>query len=84
MSEITCTPSIAVTIGGQERVYHAFVTTAAPTVNTSPKEFAPVMQGGLQWPKWGLYIESHGKQGEACDTEEGKKLLASRLAGARQ
>jgi hypothetical protein len=26
--EITRTPSIAVTIGGQERVYHAFVTTA--------------------------------------------------------
>ena len=33
MSEITCTPSIAVTIGGQERVYHALVTTAAPTLD---------------------------------------------------
>jgi len=54
---------------------YAGVTTAAPTVDTSPREFAPTMQGGLQWPKWGLYIESHGKQGEACDTEEGKKLL---------
>jgi hypothetical protein len=33
MSEITRTPSIAVTIGGQERVYHAFVTTAAPILD---------------------------------------------------
>ena len=33
MPEITRTPSIAVTIGGQERVYHAFVTTAAPTLD---------------------------------------------------
>jgi len=33
MSEITRTPSIAVTIGGQERVYHAFVTTATPTLD---------------------------------------------------
>ena len=30
MPEITCTPSIAGTIGGRERVYHAFPTTAAP------------------------------------------------------
>ena len=33
MPEITRTPSIAVTIGGQERVYHAFVTTSAPTLD---------------------------------------------------
>jgi hypothetical protein len=33
MPEIAPTPSIAVTIGGQERVYHAFVTTAAPTLD---------------------------------------------------
>ena len=30
MPEIAPTPSIAVTIGGQIRVYHAFVTTAPP------------------------------------------------------
>ena len=54
---------------------YAGVTTAAPTVDTSPREFTPVMQGGLQWPKWGLFVESKGKQGEACDTEDGKKLL---------
>ena len=33
MPEYVPTPSIAVTIGGQERVYHAFVTTAAPTLD---------------------------------------------------
>ncbi|MFO1161827.1 MAG: ABC transporter substrate-binding protein [Reyranellaceae bacterium] len=54
---------------------YAGMTTAAPTLDTSPREFTPVMQGGLQWPKWGLFIESRGKQGEACDMEEGKKLL---------
>jgi peptide/nickel transport system substrate-binding protein len=54
---------------------YAGVYTAAPTVNTSPKEFVPVMLGGLQWPKWGLFIESQGKQGEPCDMDEGKKLL---------
>ncbi len=55
---------------------YAGVTTAAPTPDTSPREFTPVMQGGLQWPKWGLYVESKGKQGEPCDMEVGKKLLA--------
>jgi hypothetical protein len=33
MPEIAPTPSIAVTIGGQIRVYHAFVTTAAPSLD---------------------------------------------------
>src|SRR5262245_34347596 len=43
---------------------HAGVVTAAPTPNASPREFAPTMRGGLQWPKWGMYVESKGKQGE--------------------
>lgn len=33
MPEIVPTPSIAVTIGGQIRVYHAFVTTATPVLD---------------------------------------------------
>ena len=53
----------------------AGVVTAAPTVNTSPKEFAPTMQGGLQWPKWGMYVESKGTKGEKCDLESACKLL---------
>ena len=33
MSDFGRTPSISVTIGGQERVYHAFVTTATPALD---------------------------------------------------
>lgn len=33
MPELAPTPSIAVTIGGQIRIYHAFVTTAAPALD---------------------------------------------------
>ena len=54
---------------------YAGVVTAMPTPNTSPKEFAPTTQGGLQWPKWGMYVESKGKQGEKCDMEAACKLL---------
>ena len=43
--------------------------TAVPTPDTSPKEFAPTMQGGLQWSRWGMFVESKGKQGEKCDME---------------
>ena len=69
-----------------EAIMTAFagVVTAVPTPNTSPKEFAPTMQGGLQWSRWGMFIESKGKQGEKCDIEVG--LQASRLrqgVGAR-
>ena len=39
---------------------YAGVVTAVPTVNTSPKEFAPTMQGGLQWSRWGMFVESKG------------------------
>ena len=49
--------------------------TAVPTPNTSPKEFAPTMQGGLQWSRWGMFIESKGRQGEKCDMEAACKLL---------
>ena len=54
---------------------YAGVVTAVPTPHTSPKEFAPTTQGGLQWPKWGMFVESKGKHGETCDMEEACKLL---------
>ena len=54
---------------------YAGLTTAVPTVDTSPKEFAPTMQGGLQWSRWGMFVESKGKQGEKCDMAEACKLL---------
>ena len=49
--------------------------TAVPTADTSPREFAPTMQGGLQWHKWGMYAASKGKQGEPCDLPEACRLL---------
>ena len=54
---------------------YAGITTAVPTVDTSPKEFAPTMQGGLQWSRWGMFVESKGKQGEKCDMKEACVLL---------
>ena len=53
----------------------AGVVTAVPTANTSPKEFAPAMQGGLQWSRWGLHVETKGRQGEKCDMPEACQLL---------
>jgi peptide/nickel transport system substrate-binding protein len=54
---------------------HAGVVTAAPTVDTSPREFAPTMEGGLQWPRWGMYYESGGKEGDKCDWRPACSLL---------
>ena len=63
------------TSGESLMVAYAGYTTAVPTAVTSPKEFAPTMQGGLQWPKWGLFFETGGKQGEKCDLPEAEQLL---------
>jgi len=54
---------------------YAGYVTAVPTVDTDPREFAPTMQGGLQWPRWGMYVESKGKQGEPCDMPSACKLM---------
>ena len=40
----------------------------------SPAEFAPTSQQQLEWPKWGQYIETKGKAGEAPDLPEAVKL----------
>src|SRR6185437_11526425 len=54
---------------------YAGIATAVPTPNSSPREFAPTMRGGLQWPKWGMYVEGKGKQGEKCDMDSACRLL---------
>ena len=54
---------------------YAGAVTAVPTANTSPKEFAPTTQGGLQWSRWGMFVESKEKMGEKCDYEPACKLL---------
>ncbi len=54
---------------------YAGVFNAVPTADTSPREFAPVTGTGLQWLKWGMYVESRGVQGEKCDMPEARRLL---------
>jgi peptide/nickel transport system substrate-binding protein len=51
------------------------ITTSSPTANVSPKEFAPTMLGGLQWPRWGMFVESKERQGDKCDMDDACQLL---------
>lgn len=46
-----------------------------PTADSVPDEFAPVEQVGLQWPKWGQYIETGGRSGEPADLPAARELL---------
>jgi peptide/nickel transport system substrate-binding protein len=48
---------------------------AVPTAAMAPTELAPMMQTFYSWPKWGQYVETKGKNGEACDIPEAKRLL---------
>ncbi|MBN9488873.1 MAG: ABC transporter substrate-binding protein [Alphaproteobacteria bacterium] len=61
--------------GEAQMTAYAGIATAVPTPNSSPREFAPTMRGGLQWPKWGMYVEGKGKQGEKCDMDSACRLL---------
>jgi peptide/nickel transport system substrate-binding protein len=44
--------------------------------STSPEEFAPLSQQQLQWPKWGQYVETGGRSGQAIDDPVARELLA--------
>ena len=44
------------------------------TAENSPDELAPTSQVQLQWPKFGQYLETGGKAGEAVDIAEVKEL----------
>jgi len=44
------------------------------TPDSSPDELAPTSQTQLQWPKFGQYLETGGKSGEAVDIAEVKEL----------
>jgi peptide/nickel transport system substrate-binding protein len=49
---------------------------AIATADMSPDELAPTSQAQLQWPKWGNYYETHGKEGgEPVDMPAAKELL---------
>ncbi len=45
-----------------------------PTMDLSPRELAPTDQNHLQWPKWGQYVQTGGKSGEAVDMPVPKRL----------
>jgi peptide/nickel transport system substrate-binding protein len=46
-----------------------------PQPQSSPQELAPTSQVHLHWPKWGQHFETGGRNGEAVDTEWGKRLM---------
>ena len=50
---------------------------AIPTADMPPLELAPAVQDTYSWPKWGQFMESKGKSGEACDIPEADALLAA-------
>ena len=46
-----------------------------PNDGTSPEELAPTTQQQYQWPKWGQYMETAGKSGEAIDLDVPRELF---------
>jgi peptide/nickel transport system substrate-binding protein len=48
---------------------------AMPTAIMPPAELAPMRQDNYAWPKWGQFIETKGKNGEAVDLAEAKALI---------
>lgn len=47
-----------------------------PGPDTSPEFLAPISQAQLQWPDWGLYAQSNGRQGAAPELESVRELTA--------
>ena len=46
-----------------------------PTADFEPTALAPLNEAQYQWPRWGLYSESDGHEGEAIDIPEANQLL---------
>jgi peptide/nickel transport system substrate-binding protein len=47
---------------------------AIPTAFMPPTELAPMRQDNYAWPKWGQFVETNGKSGEAVDMPGAKRL----------
>ncbi len=47
----------------------------APTSSIEPDDLAPLTDSQFQWPKWGLYSQSDGHEGEKIDMAEPQALL---------
>jgi peptide/nickel transport system substrate-binding protein len=46
-----------------------------PTSAIEPDDLAPMHEAQFQWPRWGLYQESQGHDGDAIDMPEAQQLL---------
>lgn len=46
-----------------------------PTADMNPKALAPTSHEQLQWPQWGIFVESGGEKGTEADVKEAKELL---------
>lgn len=46
-----------------------------PTADMNPKALAPTSHEQLQWPQWGIFVESGGEKGSQADVKEAKELL---------
>jgi peptide/nickel transport system substrate-binding protein len=51
------------------------VSNGIPTAFMSPDEFTPSSKLQFQWPRWGHYVQSGGKSGEAPQLEEARRLI---------
>ena len=47
----------------------------APTASVEPDDLAPLSDSQFQWPRWGLYHQSGGNEGERPDVPEIQQLL---------
>ena len=46
-----------------------------PNASTRPDFLAPVSQAQLQWPEWGLWVQSDGKKGKPPELPSARRLL---------
>ncbi len=47
-----------------------------PTADMNPRALAPTSHEQMQWPQWGIFVESHGEKGTEADAQEAKELSA--------
>lgn len=47
-----------------------------PTADMNPRSLAPTSHEQMQWPQWGIFVESHGEKGTQADLPEAKELSA--------
>ncbi|TMJ38126.1 MAG: ABC transporter substrate-binding protein [Alphaproteobacteria bacterium] len=45
-----------------------------PTADMNPRALAPTSHEQLQWPQWGIFVESAGEKGTQADLKEAKEL----------